>query len=107
MANLTVENLNSIVRSGDVEGMFGATTMEQPGPSAERMALKELGGGGTGQGAGLAGPTPAEGKTFSEILSKSFETVNDQQHDADQAIRELVSGRTKNIHETMLTVERA
>jgi flagellar hook-basal body complex protein FliE len=109
MANLNVENLNAIVRSGDVEGMFGATTIpQQPGPGAEKRALEELGaGGGEAASKNLAGPNPAEGKTFSEILSKSFETVNDQQHEADQAIRELVSGRTKNIHETMLTIERA
>lgn len=105
MANLNVETLNAIVGSGDAEGMFGATTIQSDRRS-ERRALEEMGAGG-GQGAGQAPVNPAEGKTFSEILSKSFETVNEQQQQADQAIRELVSGRTKNIHETMLTIERA
>ena len=64
--------------------------------------------GADAAGKGQAAPVvPTDGKTFSEILSKSFESVNDQQHQADQAIRELVSGRSKNIHETLLTVERA
>lgn len=108
MANLNVENLNSIVRSGDVEGLFGASTIQQqPSPGQERKALEELGGGQAEGGKSLAGPTSADGKTFSDILQKSFETVNNQQHEADEAIRELVSGRTKNIHETMLTIERA
>src|SRR5579872_3281255 len=109
MANLNVETLNSIVRTGDVEGMFGASTVSpNPSPGQERRALEELNAGeGESAGKTLAGPTAAEGKTFSDILSKSFETVNQQQQEADTAIRELVSGRTKNIHETMLTVERA
>jgi flagellar hook-basal body complex protein FliE len=104
MPNLNVENLNAIVGSGDVEGLFGASTL-QPGRGAEKRALEEMAGGGQGQS--LAGPLPTDGKSFSDILSKSFEKVNEQQVQADTAIKELVSGRTKNIHETMLTIERA
>jgi flagellar hook-basal body complex protein FliE len=103
MANLNIENLKAIVGSGDVEGLFGATTI-QPGKGAERRALEEMGAGGAPN---VGAPGPADGKTFSDILAKSFETVNEQQHEADTAVRELVSGRTKNIHETMLTIERA
>ena len=33
--------------------------------------------------------------------------MNQHQHQADTAIKELVAGRSKNIHETMLTIERA
>jgi flagellar hook-basal body complex protein FliE len=33
--------------------------------------------------------------------------VNQDQVQADRAIKELVAGRGKNIHETMLAVERA
>jgi flagellar hook-basal body complex protein FliE len=33
--------------------------------------------------------------------------VNQDQVQANQAIHELVAGRSKNIHETMLAVERA
>lgn len=105
MANLNVENLNAIVGSGDAEGMFGATTI-QSDRGSERRALQEMAKEGLSQ-PGQAAPSAADGKSFSDILSKSFETVNEQQHQADQAVRELVSGRTKNIHETLLTVERA
>jgi len=64
-------------------------------------------GKGVSGNPGTAPVNPADGKTFSEILTKSFENVNEQQHQADSAIKELVSGRSKNIHETLLTVERA
>jgi len=47
------------------------------------------------------------GVTFSDILNKSVDQVNEYQLQADHATKELIAGRTKNIHETMLTVERA
>lgn len=46
-------------------------------------------------------------KSFSEMLSTSIMEVNGLQKEADVAIQNLVSGRTKNIHETMLAVEKA
>ncbi len=104
MANLNVENLQGIVRSGDAEGMFGATTI-QPNRGQERRALEELGAEGAGQTG--APPSVGDGKSFSDILSKSFDKVNEQQVQADTAMKELVSGRSKNIHETLLAVERA
>jgi flagellar hook-basal body complex protein FliE len=45
--------------------------------------------------------------TFSDVLKQSVEKVNEYQHHADSAIKELVAGRSKNIHETMLAIERA
>lgn len=48
-----------------------------------------------------------QGKTFSEILKDSVDQTNTYQAQADTAIKELVAGRNKNIHETMLTIERA
>jgi flagellar hook-basal body complex protein FliE len=52
-----------------------------------------------------AGPT--SGKTFGEILEKSLSEVNLHQHQADTAIKEFVAGKSKNIHETMLALEKA
>jgi flagellar hook-basal body complex protein FliE len=46
-------------------------------------------------------------QSFSQLLRNSLEKVNEYQADADQAIKELTAGRTKNVHETMLAVERA
>lgn len=51
--------------------------------------------------------TSGNGTTFSELLSKMVEETNQQQVQADHAIKELVAGRNKNIHETMLTLEKA
>ncbi len=46
-------------------------------------------------------------KTFAGILNDSVAKVNEYQVQADTAIKETVAGRNKNIHETLLTVERA
>lgn len=45
--------------------------------------------------------------SFGDMLKNSLQKVNEYQSQADQAIQELVAGRTKNVHETMLAVERA
>ncbi len=46
-------------------------------------------------------------KTFGELLTDSLNNVNDLQNKANVAIQKLVSGENKNIHETMLAVEKA
>ena len=46
-------------------------------------------------------------KSFSEILSESITDVNKLQGEANTAIENLVTGRSKNLHETMLAVEKA
>lgn len=51
--------------------------------------------------------TPQGAGNFSQMLQESLEKVNNDQVEADTAIKELIAGRTKNIHETLLTVERA
>ena len=99
MANLTVENLNNVIQSGDVSRMFTGST---------EGTSRVLPGGEGGPGAGVGGTAGAgAGKTFSDILTDSMEKVNLYQHQSDTAIKELVAGRNKNIHETMLTIERA
>jgi flagellar hook-basal body complex protein FliE len=63
---------------------------------------------GAGPGAPSAPGVPgADDKTFSEIFKESMDQVNTYQHQANEAIHELVAGRSKNIHETLLTIERA
>jgi flagellar hook-basal body complex protein FliE len=44
---------------------------------------------------------------FLETLSKSMEEVNEEQVKADQGIKDLVAGKSKNIHETMLQIQKA
>lgn len=94
MANLNVENLNKIVQTGDVETLMGGS-----GPVSEARVAKEM------QSQGMQ-PGNASGD-FQEMLKHSLEEVNQDQVNANTAIHELVAGRSKNIHETMLAVERA
>lgn len=47
------------------------------------------------------------GKTFGEFLTDSLSKVNDMQHQANVSMEKLASGESKNLHETMLAVEKA
>ncbi len=75
------------------------------GPEISRSTLERLGP----QGEAGAAADGGEGKatSFAELLKRSIDQVNDYQHEADTAVKDLVAGRNKNIHETMLTLERA
>ncbi len=46
-------------------------------------------------------------KSFSDMLAQSLGEVNGLQQEANKAIQKLATGQSKNIHETMLAVERA
>ncbi len=46
-------------------------------------------------------------QSFSELLSNQIMDVNNLQQEADVAVQKLVSGKSKNLHETMLAVEKA
>ena len=46
-------------------------------------------------------------KGFGEFLKDSIKKVNSLQLDADDAIKKFASGETKNIHETMLAMQKA
>jgi flagellar hook-basal body complex protein FliE len=98
MSNLSVENLSRIVQTGDTDAMLGGA-----GRISESRVAKEM------QGQGMAAPAhgPEGAHSFSELLRNQIDQVNEYQHQADTAINELVAGRSKNIHETMLTIERA
>ena len=95
MNNLSIENLNRVVQVGDAGSMVGSENR------IGRMNQLDAGGASGGSGAG------EKGSTFADVLRNSLEQVNQHQVEADQAIREMVAGRSKNIHETMLAVERA
>lgn len=99
MANLNVENINKIIQSGDVEKFFEGTRLE---PAHEARVENQM----KAEGMGIQDPSVA-GKGFSDLLKESVEKVNLYQTQADTAVKNLVAGRNKNIHETMLTVERA
>jgi flagellar hook-basal body complex protein FliE len=46
-------------------------------------------------------------KSFTELLAENLTKVNQMQNEANTAIQKLASGESKNIHETMLAVEKA
>jgi len=50
---------------------------------------------------------PAEHRSFSELLAGSIVDVNNLQKDANLAIERLATGKSENIHETLLAVEKA
>ncbi len=58
----------------------------------------------------LRQPQVSEGlpsSSFFDTLQKSMEEVNTDQVKADGAIKELIAGKSKNIHETMLAIQKA
>jgi flagellar hook-basal body complex protein FliE len=61
---------------------------------------------GTGAGS-LGGTGDVKSSGFFEALQKSMEDVNADQIQADNSIKDLVAGKSKNIHETMLAIQKA
>ena len=55
----------------------------------------------------VGGAEDAKGSGFFDVLQKSMEEVNVNQLEADGAIKDLVAGKNKNIHETMLAIQKA
>lgn len=53
------------------------------------------------------GTESTEGPSFLDTLSQSLNKVNDLQKEADKAIEDFVAGETRNIHETMIAVNKA
>ena len=48
-----------------------------------------------------------ETSSFGSMLQDSLNEVNDLQVKADRSVEDLVSGRSKNIHETMINISKA
>ncbi len=48
-----------------------------------------------------------EGKTFTETLKESINEVNKLQKEAETAIKNLATGETNDIHNTMIAIEKA
>ena len=98
MSNMTVENLKTAIDSADTERFFGAN---------EKKTFREASNDPDLKNVVMSPGATDQGKTFSDILRNSVDKVNEMQVQADTAIKELVAGRSKNIHETLLTIERA
>jgi len=53
------------------------------------------------------GAQPAGGESFADVLSGAVSEVQRLQNEADNAVRDLVSGEVKDITEAMVAIERA
>lgn len=79
----------------DITIQSNLKALQGPGGPAGRIELKE--------DSSQAG----NGPSFADTLTQSLEKVNDLQKEADAAIKDFVSGETRNIHETMIAVNKA
>ncbi len=46
-------------------------------------------------------------QSFDAFLKDSLREVNELQHASDKAVQELAAGKTENIHETMIAMQKA
>ncbi len=70
--------------------------------------LKALGGvGGPGNLDPAKKGKDVDGPSFADTLAESLDKVNNLQKEADKAIEDFAIGKTRNIHETMIAVNKA
>jgi flagellar hook-basal body complex protein FliE len=55
----------------------------------------------------IATPDAASGPGFGEFLKASVSEVSRLQREADRAVEDLTTGKTKDIHSTMIKLEKA
>ncbi len=48
-----------------------------------------------------------EGASFGDMLKNAISTVNELQQQSDQEIQKLMTGETKDLHTTMIAVQKA
>lgn len=97
MAIQNVGTIQDILNRYDAKSWTKSAEME---PVENFQWIEELDG---------LSPTP-ESKghsTFGDFLANSINEVNSLQNKANESIQKLVTGENKNIHETMLAVEKA
>jgi flagellar hook-basal body complex protein FliE len=84
----TKSGMSNIIKNMDAKSWVKKAQIE-PGKGFEELTLKD------------------GDQTFGQVLGKYIGEVNDLQGKANNAIEKLVTGKSKNIHETMLAVEKA
>ena len=72
------------------ERMIGNLAPNLTMPEVRRPATSERSGGG-----------------FGDVLKDAISTVNDLQKQSDQSIQNLISGENKDIHSTLIAVQKA
>ena len=53
------------------------------------------------------GKPEGAGNSFSTMLQSSIKEVNQLQNEADSSIDQLIVGKSRNLHETMIALEKA
>lgn len=51
--------------------------------------------------------TEAEERTFGDMLGDAINSVDDAKKTADQNVEDFVAGKTENVHDVMLSMEKA
>lgn len=87
MDGLTISNADTMIDRGQTLKEIRNSNASIPGPSAP----------GASEGA----------KSFADTLKDAVNQVNTAQQAADVKMQELATGKTKNIHDVMLTTEKA
>lgn len=87
--------MQNTLKSYDVNNWAKSTQINN------KFGIEEIGKG--------AGGTEEAGdsKSFGQMLIESMAKVNSLQQEADVAMQKLASGESKNLHETLLAVEKA
>lgn len=86
MDGLTISNTNALLERGQTLKDIRDSKLSVPTPSLK----------------------PAEGeKSFADTLKDAVSSVNTAQKEADVKMQELATGKTHNIHDVMLSAEKA
>ncbi|MCK5882795.1 MAG: flagellar hook-basal body complex protein FliE [Bacteriovoracaceae bacterium] len=96
MAIQTVGSMNNILNTSNVREWASPSNIDASKP----LQLADAPQLNRAQG-------PELGSSFSEMLANSISDVNKMQVQANNAMERLASGKSKNLHETMLSVEKA
>lgn len=69
--------------------------------------INELRKSTTSESKSFKDSSSVSGESFADSLKKAVNTVDSLQKDADVKMQELATGKSQNIHETMIAAEKA
>lgn len=53
------------------------------------------------------GTNEAGGGSFADMLSRAIEGVDDSMKESDQKVQDLIAGKTENVHDVMISMQKA
>jgi flagellar hook-basal body complex protein FliE len=84
--------------------MIPITSLPMTPPLLPPQAASALGSANAGAAGSVQGPA---GEPFKNILLEALDQVNSMQHQADQAVQQLVTGEDVNPAEVLTTLQKA